>query len=215
MPAEAAVQRTIIVLSGGGAGPSPDTLPVAESVIAADSGLALAADLGLDVDVVVGDMDSVTPAQLRAAEQAGASVERHPPDKDATDLDLALQAAMDRGAERIVVVGGGAGRLDHLLGVATLLASPRWQPATIEWRTPESTTNVVHTTQTVATTPSDIISVIPFGGAATVTLSGTKWELQRADLEFGSTLGISNEATSTEVTLQVHAGTGLLVRTPQ
>ena len=120
MPAEAGVERTIIILSGGGPGPSPDRLPQAYLIIAADSGLALADGLGLAVDVVVGDLDSALPADLDSARKAGAVIEPHPADKDATDLDLAMTAAIERGAERVVVVGGGAGRLDHLLGVATL-----------------------------------------------------------------------------------------------
>ena len=53
------MERTIIILSGGGPGPSPGGLPDADVVIAADSGLALADALGLVVDVVVGDLDSV------------------------------------------------------------------------------------------------------------------------------------------------------------
>ena len=209
------MQRTIIVLSGGGAGPSLADLPNADYVIAADSGLELAAGFGLQVDVVVGDMDSVAPAALRAAEAAGAKVERYSPGKDATDLDLAIQTAVDHGTERIVVVGGGGGRLDHLLGVAALLASPRWRGIAIEWHTADSTAYVVHPNQTVAvaTTPSDLISVIPLGSDASVTLTGTRWEVHQAVVEFGSTLGISNEATTTEVTLQVHSGSALLVRT--
>src|SRR5262249_11223939 len=45
---------------------------------------------------------------------AGAVVERHPTAKDATDLELALLAARDRGAAEIVVVGGHGGGLDPL-----------------------------------------------------------------------------------------------------
>src|SRR5439155_10990786 len=60
------------------------------------------------------------------ARAAGAVVERHPVDKDATDLELALDVARDRGAARITVVGGAGGRLDHFLANVALLTSPRF-----------------------------------------------------------------------------------------
>ena len=78
-----------VVVVASGEGPEL-TLPDAKSVVAADGGLLRARGLGLTVDVVVGDLDSVTPEALAAAEAAGARVVRHPQAKDATDLELAL-----------------------------------------------------------------------------------------------------------------------------
>ena len=63
-------------------------------MIAADGGVDRALALGLHVDVAIGDFDSVTAAGLAAAEAAGARIERHPAAKDATDLELALDAAL-------------------------------------------------------------------------------------------------------------------------
>ena len=104
------------------------------TVIAADSGLGLAAALGVCADLVVGDMDSVDPAALAAAEHAGAQVQRHPVAKDATDLELALDAALALGPADVTVVGGHGGRLDHFLGNALLLAAERYAPLTIQAR---------------------------------------------------------------------------------
>ena len=52
--------------------------------------------LGLTVDLLVGDLDSVSATGLAAAEAAGTAVERHPPAKDATDTELAIAAALAR-----------------------------------------------------------------------------------------------------------------------
>ncbi len=205
------MERTIIILSGGG--PSPGGLPQADLVIAADSGLALAEGLGLTVDVVVGDLDSVLPKDLDAARQAGAVVEAHPTDKDATDLDLAMTAAVERSARRIIVAGGGSGRLDHLLGIATLLASDRWADVNIEWHTPGTVIYPTRDSRELGTSPGDLVSLVPVGGDAAVTLQGTRWELQAETLTFGSTRGISNEATTELVRLQVHSGVVLLAHT--
>src|SRR5450432_2459847 len=104
-----------IVLAGGDALPTgvAGHVPAAALVIAADSGLSHAQELGLSVDLVVGDLDSVDDAELAAAVAAGAEIERHPPEKDATDLELALDAACTRRATHITIVGGHGGRLDH------------------------------------------------------------------------------------------------------
>src|SRR5262245_7771279 len=98
-------------------------LPGGADVIAADSGLGGAHGLGVRVDLLVGDLDSVDAAAVEAAEADGTTVQRHPPEKDATDLELAIDAAVARGARRVTVVDGGGERLDHLLGNLLLLAS--------------------------------------------------------------------------------------------
>ena len=87
-------------------------------------GLQVATALGLHVDLLVGDLDSADPALVDAAVASGTTVERHPAEKDATDLELAFDAAIARGAQRVVLVDGGGDRLDHLLGNLLLLASP-------------------------------------------------------------------------------------------
>ena len=93
-------------------------------MIAADSGVDLALALGLAVDRAIGDFDSVpTPGWPRRG--GGARIERHPAAKDATDLELALDAAIALEPARILVIGCAGGRLDHLLG-HLLLADDRY-----------------------------------------------------------------------------------------
>src|ERR1700690_3756339 len=94
MPAEGGmrVTRAAIVLAGGDpVEPRLRTfLPDDAVVVAADSGLHQAELLGLRVDYVVGALDSADPDAVDRARAAGAVVERHPADKDATDLELAF-----------------------------------------------------------------------------------------------------------------------------
>ena len=107
-------------------------LPERAYVIAADSGVDRALALGLRIDRAIGDFDSVSPAGLAAAEAAGAAIERHPAAKDATDLELALDAAIALEPSRILVIGSAGGRLDHLLGSILLLGDARYASATVD-----------------------------------------------------------------------------------
>ena len=109
-----------------------DRLPDDADVIAADSGLRVATALGLHVHHLVGDLDSAEPSAVDAAVASGTTVDRHPAEKDATDLELAFDAAIARGAQRLVLVDGGGDRLDHLLGNLLLLASPALAGVAVE-----------------------------------------------------------------------------------
>ncbi len=114
---------TVVVLAGGDEGPGGLRLPAADLVVAADSGAEVARRLGLRVDVLVGDLDSVRADTLSALRDADTEVVRHHRDKDATDLELALALATVGDPTRVVLVGGHGGRLDHALAVPGALAT--------------------------------------------------------------------------------------------
>lgn len=185
-------------------------LPAPGLVLAADSGARLAAAAGRTVDVLVGDLDSIGKEALDAVFDEGTEIEAHPPDKDATDLELALAAALRRGADEITVIGGGGGRLDHLLGNAAVIASPALRATRVRWVLERETAYAVHGGRGPLTLPAeagDVFSVIPVGGtAAGVTITGAKWNLHGETLEAGSSLGISNRALSPETTVETDAG---------
>jgi len=212
--------RTVVVLSGGpgalsGAVPEGllESLRAPELVVAADSGLHLADALGLPVDIVVGDMDSADPARLAAAEAAGATVLRHPTDKDATDLELALGIAVAPSPDRVVVVGSASGRLDHLLGVVAVLASDRWAHVDIDAWLGDAQLHVVRRRRSFTGAPGETVSLLAVGGAAVgVTTSGLRWGLVGGTLDPGSALGVSNVLEDTFAELDVAAGCVVVVR---
>ena len=104
-------------------------LPSGALVIAADSGLDHADAHGVDVDLVLGDLDSVTRIGDRGGDcRRRVDRERPPAAKDDTDLELALDAARGRAAPTTSSSSGGGGRLDHLVTGLLLLAA-RTSPA--------------------------------------------------------------------------------------
>jgi len=208
---------TAVILAGGDL-VSPDirrVVPEHALVIAADSGLTQARPLGLTVDVVVGDLDSVDPIDLAAAEAAGAEVVRHPVDKDHTDLELALLTAADRGASRAVVIGGSGGRLDHFLANALVLASPEHTPLVIEAYVGAARLAVARpaTPVEIVGRPGDLCSLLALGGRASgVSTRGLRFALDGEALHPGSTRGVSNEMTATRAAVTVETGTVLVVQ---
>ncbi len=185
----------------------------ADLVVAADSGLAHVFALGLTPDIVVGDLDSVMPADLERARDLGARIERYPADKDATDLELALDLVRGLGATTVTVVGAGGGRLDHLVGGLHLLAAPAWSVMRITALAGPARVTVVHDRAELTGTIGSIVTLLAVGGsAAGVTTDGLRWTHADDELDATSTRGVSNEVTRTPFTVQVHTGTLLVIQ---
>jgi len=176
-------------------------------VIAADGGLGHARDLGVDVDVVVGDLDSVTSADLAAARSRGTTVQEHSPDKDATDLELALDAALARGATRLTVAGIAGGRADHHLANVLLLAHDRYRDLEVDGLWGGDLLAVVRDSRRLTVDAGAVVTLLPVGGPALgVSTEGLRWPLSDDTLVAGTTWGVSNVALRTEVTVQVRSG---------
>lgn len=186
-------------------------------VVAADSGADLAARLGISVDIVVGDLDSVSPQTLAAARDAGAEIRHYPTDKDQTDLELALAIAVEAGATQLVVLGGAGGRFDHLLANVGVIAAAaqRHRPVSVAAWIGEAFVAFLDAstrdTWTADLPEATTLSVLPWSGDAVVSEAGVRWPLSRHRLTAGSALGVSNEALGGGVVVTVHEGTALVI----
>jgi thiamine pyrophosphokinase len=208
-------RRAVVVFAAGDPSEIVDPdLPPGAFVIAADSGVELAQALGWPVDLAVGDFDSVQPDALAAAEAAGARVERHPPAKDATDLELALDAAAALDPTEIVVVGGAGGRMDHLVGGLLALAGDASAGALVRAQLGPARVHVVRpgTPTHLAGRLGELVTLLAVHGPADgVTTDGLLYPLRGETLHPGSTRGVSNEMTSTAATVEVGSGVVLAV----
>jgi thiamine pyrophosphokinase len=178
-------------------------------VCAADSGLDTLVAWGLEPGLIVGDMDSVSSPSL-LERFPGAEVILAPRDKDETDTELALSALAERGAGRIVLAGGGEGRLDHLLAIRSVFER-RGSPRPSEWHTAAEVLYLVEEGRGLEldAAPGSTVSVFPLaGGAEGMSSRGLKWPLD--GLRWGpGGFGVSNVAT--EGRFGVRAGRGDLL----
>lgn len=209
------MSEKIVVVVAGGEAPRADAAlaaPADAEVIAADGGLDHARALGLDVSVAVGDFDSASEDALAAAEAAGVRLVRHPAEKDATDLELALDLALSSGASRILVLAGDRGRLDHLLAGLLLLGSGKYAEVEVDALVGVARVHVVSGRRTLPGEPGELVSLLAVHGEVSgVTTAGLAYELRGETLEPGSSRGISNVLTASEATVSVERGTLLAV----
>jgi thiamine pyrophosphokinase len=185
-------------------------------VVAADAGADAAERLGLRPDVVVGDFDSIAPGGLDRLRAAGIPVEIAPADKDESDTELAIRAALGRGARSLTIVGGLGGRPDHLLANVGLLALPGLADRPVELLDGRTRVSLIRGpgSRELAGRIGDWVSLLPFGpGVEGVTTTGLAWPLADEALPLGPARGLSNVRTAAVVGVTVRAGLLLAVET--
>ncbi|HEY0443821.1 MAG TPA: thiamine diphosphokinase, partial [Candidatus Limnocylindrales bacterium] len=209
----------------------------ARLVVAADGGVRLARELGLRIDLWVGDGDSAAAEDLDALRAAGVPLDLVARDKDESDTELALLAALRRGATDVTIVGGlGGRRFDHAMANVLLLGHPAAAGRAvrlIDERTrvtmlvaggaprgaganhaaPADVTGDV--TVRLLGRIGDLVSLLPLGDSARgVATTGLRYELANDPLEAGPARGLSNVRTAAEATVSIRIGRLLIVESP-
>lgn len=174
-------------------------------VVAADSGLRHAAALGVRPAAIVGDFDSVAADVLEAYQDVNQV--RHPPEKDWLDLELALHHLQDQGLDDIVIVAGFGSRLDQSLAALLIAARAVQQGTQVQFHSGRQQAFVLASGQqrTLPLEPGQTFSLLSLLTTARVSVTGAKYTLQEAVLEFGVGLGVSNVAEQ-HTTVTVHQG---------
>ena len=158
-------------------------------VIAADGGLDHLRRWGLAPDFVVGDMDS-----LRGGLPEGVACRRRSPEKDETDMELALLEGLARGFRRFELTGAAGGRPDHTMANLQLLVKAALLGAFAvlvdgDWRCAAITAG-----RKFVFRGSGMVSLFAFGERVkAVTIAGMKYSLTGEDLDSDSPKGVSNE----------------------
>ncbi len=182
-----------------------------DMIVCANGGSHHALALGLQPDLIVGDLDSIHAEDRKRIETtAGIPLQQHPRDKNETDLELALQAAVELKPSAIVIVGALGKRLDQALGNIAMLSSPAL--ASVDVRLDDGLEEAwfCRGRARIEGRPGDIVSLIPWGAAVEgVSTQGLRWPLTSETLYPERTRGISNEML--QPTAEVRIGSGLLL----
>lgn len=183
-----------------------------DRLIAADGGMRHVRALGLTPGWMIGDLDSLSAADLEAAESGGVEISRYSERKDQTDLELAMHHAVKLGAEEIVVFGAFGTRWDHTLANLLLSLHPGMRGVQCSFVDAGQRIFPAQGLTRIDGIPGDVVSLIPVGGEAVgVTTSGLEYPLRDGKLSLGSTLGVSNVLVRSPATIEVRQGQLLVI----
>lgn len=177
-------------------------------VIAADSGWSHARAFGYVPQFLVGDLDSISAADLAEAHSLDTEIVQHSVDKDLTDTEIAVQLACSLKYERIHVLSGGGDRFDHLVAMLHSLVA-HTEDVVVTAHVGPSFVHFVTPKQRFQTncSPDTTVSLIPLGGPARgVRSEGLKWNLSRETLQSFASRGVSNCTIADSFSLSLRTG---------
>ncbi len=174
-------------------------------LIAVDGGIQHCQQLGLTPQLIIGDLDSAFPEVL--TDYAHVEKKLFPQDKDHTDLELAVEFALQNWA-KVRILGGLGGRTDHLLSNINLLAL---YPGRTSLESADEFLFVIDKCCTLNCYPGQILSLLPLNGPVTgIYTKGLKWELSSGVLD-QNFMGISNVCLEDSVNIEVKTGSLLCI----
>ncbi|HFC11503.1 MAG TPA: thiamine diphosphokinase [Anaerolineae bacterium] len=176
-------------------------------IIAVDGGCEHLRHADVIPTLVIGDLDSISKQTVIWIQQHQIETVRYPVDKDWTDLELAIQYAVEHFTGNIQIIGALGGRTDHAMANILLLAQPAWLNREIELIRPNERIWLFTGQEKISATIGDTISLIPIAGDVVVrATAGLKWPLKHSTLHFGFARGVSNILTATTATIQLESG---------
>ncbi len=176
-------------------------------LVAVDGGYRLMKAMGLNPELVIGDLDSLTEVELAEIQAAKIPVQRFPVDKDEIDLELAINAALDRGKQPLRIAGALGGRLDQLSANLALLVRPDLAGLDVRLEDGETEAWIIRKEGSVTGKPGELVSLLPVGGPAYgVTTEGLQYPLHDETLYPYRTRGISNVLVGTEARVRITDG---------
>lgn len=195
---------------------SSQALRSAELIIAADNGARYCFTHGILPDVLIGDLDSLTPHLLHELEAAETQIISHPVDKDETDLELALDYALQHHATHITILGGLGGRWDMSLANIFLLAHQKYQALAISIVGDNHVMYVVTSQNPLKLSGSkgDMVSLLPLTPVVNgINTENLRYPLKNDALFATGMRGVSNQLLDVEGNIALDEGVLLCVHT--
>ncbi|MFT3654752.1 Thiamine pyrophosphokinase [Bacillus sp. B01(2024)] len=183
--------------------------------VGVDKGTVALLEAGIIPQEAFGDFDSITEEELLQIQEAAPSLHVYQAEKDYTDLELALDWALQKEPEHIRIFGVTGGRADHFLGNIQLLYKAVNKDTDVKLIDRQNEIQMFGPGRYTIEEKSNrrYVSFIPFAEAAEgLTLDGFKYPLDNCHIPIGSTLCISNELIHSRGTFSFAKGILIMVR---
>jgi len=210
------LQRIVIFANGDLPDPNKARalLHAADFILCADGGTHHALALGLTPNLIIGDMDSIEKQVWQKLQEANIPVELYPRDKNETDLELAIQRAIELEPTEIIIIAALGGRLDQTIGNIALLTSLQLTAFNIRLDDGAEEIFICRDQAQVHGGSGDIVSLIPWGNPVRgIQTQGLRWTLESETLYPEKTRGISNEMLSETASIKILSGNLLVIHT--
>ncbi|AEE91156.1 Thiamine pyrophosphokinase [Tepidanaerobacter acetatoxydans Re1] len=182
-------------------------------VICADSGARHAFNMGVVPDLLVGDMDSISPADMEKVQKWGVKKQNFPSEKDFTDTELAVCEALKLGADEALLLGGLGNRPDHSLANIFLMVSFKQQGLELKLADGNWEMFLIDEPVEIEGKEGDILSLVPITPKVTgVTTEGLYYPLKGETLLMGPARGISNVFLTSAAKVEIEQGLLLAVK---
>ncbi len=203
-----------LILAGGLRAKTAITEHISSSslVIGADSGAEKALDMGIVPNLVVGDMDSISPKILEQLKELKVPLEIYPAEKDLTDTEIAIQAAYQRDYKDIVIAGAVGDRWDHSLANIFLLKKYADLGVNIRIIDDKNQIELINEYKRIEKDESFYSVIALADDGVVLSLKGFYYDLDRERLDFGSTRGLSNYIVEPFAEIFIESGFCLLVK---
>jgi thiamine pyrophosphokinase len=204
-----------------GAGPKNDTFTKIDRanrdimLIGVDNGANYLLNEGIIPDAIFGDFDSLKADDLASLEKTVPNVFIYPPEKDETDLELAVEWALSKNPEKIYLHCVTGKRLDHEFGSISILIKYVNETVPISIVDDYNEIYVINegTHQINKLHHFKYVSFFSIGSEVeNLTLSGFKYPLTNHKLLLGSSLCVSNELLDEVGSISFSRGIALVVR---
>jgi thiamine pyrophosphokinase len=207
-------KKTVLFVNGDL--PAPDELRPRlnqeDLLIAVDGGLSHLANLALTPHLIIGDLDSADPDLITKYRSQGVEIRTFPPEKNKTDLELALEAALDLPPKTIWIVAALGGRVDQTLANIFLLARPELADFDVRLMDGRTEIFLIRESATIHGEVGQRVSLLPLNGTVNgIHTTGLKYPLKDETLYPNTTRGISNQMTAQTATLSLHNGSLLCI----
>lgn len=183
-----------------------------EFILCADGGIRHLMKVNAIPHLLIGDLDSVYETGLDYINKNHIKVVKHPVMKDETDTELAIDYLIDKGFDEITLVGVTGSRMDHTLSNILLLKRLNDKGIKGELIDGFNTIYFIDKELKLKKEKDFYTSVIPTSNeGAIVTLQGFLYPLDNHHIQFGSTLGVSNQIVEDYGIIKIIEGECLII----